>query len=77
MYKIESKQWYLFHNRKRLDAETNLDSDWTLTDELFKNYSLQRYFDNDDLKKKGIMPGLYEQVLCNPGHMVIKKEACQ
>ena len=36
----------------RLDAETKL-SNWTLTEDVFKNYSLQKYFDtNDDSRKK-------------------------
>ena len=38
--------------RNRLDAETKL-CNWTLTEDAFKNYSLQKYFDtNDDSKKK-------------------------
>ena len=41
-----------YKHRKRLDAETKL-CNWTLTEDAFKNFSLQKYFDlNDDSKKK-------------------------
>lgn len=38
-------------SRKRLDAEAKL-SNWTLTEAAFKNHSVQKYFNHDELKKE-------------------------
>ena len=43
---------YVFLNyRKQLDAEAKL-SNWTLTDNIYINHSIQKYFDCCDSKKK-------------------------